>query len=424
MEDTRVVAPRPVPPPAPTLVPVLLWVGVLALATGCGGAPSGGPGELAVDTLAGGVIQVTSSMEGQWGEAEGWVLEEELRIGTGGRVGPESFGQIAALAVDESGRIFVLDNQARELRIFGPAGEHLRTIGRQGGGPGEFGNPVGVAIHPAKGTIWVVDPGNGRYTVFGPDGEPAGTYPRPIGYFAWPFPGGFARDGEFFDVGPPRPRPPHSTDRAWGHCGGSRGRDPTGPDHPRRRGHDDEHGAPLRSPPPLAVRPPRLPLDRGERPPTLQPDSLVDHLTPLRRPVGLAGSRQQRAAGATDPHRPQAPPPHAGIPLGGGLDQGATGYQHRPEWPRPGRTDREGHERSPAKARLPDLPGGDRGHLWVEPSRAASDPCRHFLIFAPDGGYLGPVEVDRGLSASQVLPVFRGELLYALVADQLGGSMW
>lgn len=126
-----------------------------------------------------------------------WSLQEEVRIG-GHDEGPELFGQIADLAVDADGRILVLDQQASELRVFGPEGEHEATLGGPGEGPGEFTRPNGVTIHPDDGSIWVMSAG--RYTVFEADGTFRTTHPRPFGYFAVPWPGGFDGEGRLGDV--------------------------------------------------------------------------------------------------------------------------------------------------------------------------------------------------------------------------------
>lgn len=127
----------------------------------------------------------------------GWSLVEELRIGSD-EPGPELFGQIAALAVDDDGRILVLDQQASELRIFAPDGSHEATVGGPGEGPGEFLRPFGVAVHPEDATTWVV--ATNRYTVFDHGGEFVTTHPRPFSYFALPWPGGFGQDGHLGDV--------------------------------------------------------------------------------------------------------------------------------------------------------------------------------------------------------------------------------
>src|SRR6187551_3395842 len=64
-------------------------------------------------------------------------LVEELRIG-GAEEGPASFTTIAGLGFDAEGRIWVLDRQTQELRVFGRNGEFVRNIGQRGSGPGEF----------------------------------------------------------------------------------------------------------------------------------------------------------------------------------------------------------------------------------------------------------------------------------------------
>ncbi len=178
----------------------LALCGALLLAvSGCGGGEGRGPGDVVVDTLAGGVVQITSGKEGAWGGSPAWTLEAELSLGSADTEGPEMFGQVAALEVDDEGRILVLDAQAAELRIFGPDGAHLRTVGGRGSGPGEFRTAVGLGVAP-DGHLWVVDSGNGRYTLFTPEGDLVRTLPREIGYMAWPWPTGFDAGGRLHDV--------------------------------------------------------------------------------------------------------------------------------------------------------------------------------------------------------------------------------
>src|SRR5687767_1702897 len=67
-----------------------------------------------------------------------WTIEPELRIGALEGDGPDNFGSIKGIAVDDQDRIAVLDAQAQEIRIFGADGKHLRTFGGKGAGPGEL----------------------------------------------------------------------------------------------------------------------------------------------------------------------------------------------------------------------------------------------------------------------------------------------
>lgn len=135
------------------------------VAAGCTEPPSPhGHWTGTVDTLAGGGVRVVST-SGVWVTGEGWTLTEDLRLGSAGAEGPESFNAVADVAVDRSGRIYVLDRQARELRAFAADGAHLWTVGREGEGPGEFSRPVGVAVD-RDGVIWVVDSRNQRFTAY------------------------------------------------------------------------------------------------------------------------------------------------------------------------------------------------------------------------------------------------------------------
>ena len=153
-----------------------------------------------VDTLPNGAIEVNNPSHGIWDSTTAWQVVEEVRIGTLEGTGPDLFGRISALEVDESGNIYVFESQAQELRVFDSAGRHIRTIGREGGGPGEFKQGIGMAWAP-DGKLWVVDPGNVRISVF----DTAGAYvtmKRILGgYVMTPWPGRFDQSGNFYHYG-------------------------------------------------------------------------------------------------------------------------------------------------------------------------------------------------------------------------------
>ncbi|MEX1183550.1 MAG: 6-bladed beta-propeller [Gemmatimonadota bacterium] len=99
---------------------------------------------------------------------------EDLRLGS--LADPDSgFSRIGAVAVDQDGNVYVVEQQPPEIRVFDAAGTPLRTIGRQGQGPGEFVRPglIGILLD----TLWVNDPGLGRVTLFLLDGSVAETFP-------------------------------------------------------------------------------------------------------------------------------------------------------------------------------------------------------------------------------------------------------
>jgi hypothetical protein len=93
-----------------------------------------------------------------------------VSVGRAEGSGPDVIGAVSALEVDTTGRIFVLDGQAQEVRVFGREGNHLKTFGRRGQGPGEFRGAAGLNLSP-EGNLWVWDPGNARYSEFTPEGH-------------------------------------------------------------------------------------------------------------------------------------------------------------------------------------------------------------------------------------------------------------
>lgn len=76
----------------------------------------------------------------------------------------------AGMDVDRRGTLYVADGWA--VRVFAPDGGLLRTIGRRGGGPGEFEAAISVAVLPGD-SLWVFDGGLNRVTVFEPGGRRA-----------------------------------------------------------------------------------------------------------------------------------------------------------------------------------------------------------------------------------------------------------
>jgi hypothetical protein len=96
-------------------------------------------------------------------------IREELSIGTSEGKPEYMFSRISAVAVDDGGRIYVLDYSDAELRVFDRAGKHIRTIGRRGQGPGEFIAPFSLGI-TAQNTIMVHDLMNRRISYFSLDG--------------------------------------------------------------------------------------------------------------------------------------------------------------------------------------------------------------------------------------------------------------
>lgn len=104
----------------------------------------------------------------------------ELDIGTAAGDAASEFGQVAALEVDAAGNIYVLDTQAQHVVVFDADGNHLRTMGGPGSGPGELGMGVAQLVMTTGDTLLVPDMIQSRITRFAPNGESVGTVPLPI----------------------------------------------------------------------------------------------------------------------------------------------------------------------------------------------------------------------------------------------------
>lgn len=125
------------------------------------------------------------------------MLEPDLRLGTADGDGPELFGQVRDIEADALGRIYVLDTQAKEIRLFGPDGSHIRNIGRGGAGPGELEGPTGMEWSP-QDHLWVEDPGNNRYTVYDTTGALVATHPRNMNWWGFVWAGYFDESGHLY----------------------------------------------------------------------------------------------------------------------------------------------------------------------------------------------------------------------------------
>ena len=69
-----------------------------------------------------------------------------------------------------SGRLFVADTYAHDIKVFGDDGALLQVIGRRGEAPGEFNYPTHLAW--VGGELYVTDTMNSRIQVLAADGRP------------------------------------------------------------------------------------------------------------------------------------------------------------------------------------------------------------------------------------------------------------
>ncbi len=104
---------------------------------------------------------------------------EQWRLGGETDDEDEFFGLISRIITDKKGNVYLLDTQLSEVKIFSPTGEFLRSIGRQGEGPGEFQTPVGM-FFTHDGNLGVMQVAPGKIVLLTPEGEPAGEHPVPV----------------------------------------------------------------------------------------------------------------------------------------------------------------------------------------------------------------------------------------------------
>ncbi|MDH5806024.1 MAG: hypothetical protein OEZ54_12660, partial [Gemmatimonadota bacterium] len=132
-----------------------------------------------VDTV-GDTIVVRTESGSVWGDTA--ILVEEMRIGV--FEGPDEYmlGRVVSMAVTSDDNLVLMDRHVPALRVYDASGSHVVTMGREGGGPGEYENPDGGLGVLSDGRIVLRDPGNARFSVYSGEGEYLSS---------WPISGGF-----------------------------------------------------------------------------------------------------------------------------------------------------------------------------------------------------------------------------------------
>jgi len=99
-------------------------------------------------------------------------LQELWRVG--GRGSDLMLGAVTEAAADTAGNVYLLDTQLCHALVISPGGEILRTIGREGDGPGEVRRPRDVLITP-DGAIGLVEMFPAKIVKLSAEGDPRGT---------------------------------------------------------------------------------------------------------------------------------------------------------------------------------------------------------------------------------------------------------
>jgi hypothetical protein len=83
------------------------------------------------------------------------------------------FGAAAQVHAGPGGQVLVLDTRLSEVKVLGPGGELVRTLGREGDGPGEVRRPGDMFI-AGDGAVCMLQGFPGRVVKVKADGTPAG----------------------------------------------------------------------------------------------------------------------------------------------------------------------------------------------------------------------------------------------------------
>lgn len=142
-----------------------VWGVVLALVAAL---PAGAGQEVTVA----GVVHVKNGPSPSEGRQ---TLELEKLWSAGGEDDDVLFGLISQVRTDEEGNLYLLDTQLSEVKVFSPSGRLVKTLSREGEGPGEVRLPIDLLFMPG-GSLGLVQSFPGKIVQVDREGHPAGTF--------------------------------------------------------------------------------------------------------------------------------------------------------------------------------------------------------------------------------------------------------
>ena len=151
----------------------ILAISIPVLCAGCGQSGSEWAGSISRDA---GVVVVKNPIEPKYG-SEVFSLEEELSIGESEGSDEYMFQDVTGITVNGDGDIYVLDSEAKHVKVFDRHGQYLRTFGKAGEGPGEFPLPRSIECMPWEE---IIVSGFNRISYFDLQGEYLRSLPMSI----------------------------------------------------------------------------------------------------------------------------------------------------------------------------------------------------------------------------------------------------
>lgn len=139
----------------------VLSLALLTTISACAERTSANPSKTITDSAS---VSIVTSMRSVWGDSAARIESMPLlRIGAE-EAGPNQFSFIGPALLLEGGRLAVVELSVNEVRVFDSSGTHLRSFGRRGRGPGEFG--VISALHPKSiDSLFAYDQTERRITI-------------------------------------------------------------------------------------------------------------------------------------------------------------------------------------------------------------------------------------------------------------------
>ncbi len=107
---------------------------------------------------------------------------EDLSINGEDKDGNILFFRPRLAFVDDNENIYIIETQDQVIKIFGPAGKYIKTIGAKGNGPGEFQMLSNLAV-TKDGTLVALDMSARRTSFFDSAGQFIKSFQWEMGYF-------------------------------------------------------------------------------------------------------------------------------------------------------------------------------------------------------------------------------------------------
>lgn len=116
-------------------------------------------------------IRIVESSAPAWTESSAWRVEPEPIVSIGVVEGEEAYllHTVMGLTRLDDGVIIAANMGTSDLRFYDAQGNHIRSVGRAGQGPGEFGQIMGM--DRIRGDTLMIAEGIGQWSVFTADGE-------------------------------------------------------------------------------------------------------------------------------------------------------------------------------------------------------------------------------------------------------------